>query len=103
MQVYNLTERPIDFHGRTIPPNGGSVSFPELDSFIPDRDQELERARVLSFGHVPEWWKNEQRLKANFAKPAVVVKRLVEDIAVEETVSFKTKSSATDYRSSGRK
>ena len=75
MLVYNLLNQPLDFKGRTIPPNGGSVDFPGL-AFIPDRDRELEKGRVLAFGSLPYWWLQQQAAK-NSSVPvteSVVVK-----------------------------
>lgn len=57
MMVFNLTNRILDFHGRHIDPNGGSVEIEELDSFIPDRDRKLEAAKMVSFGSLPSWFR----------------------------------------------
>jgi hypothetical protein len=64
MRVFNLTQTDLRFHKKTIPPNGGSDEFPELDKgFIPDRDRELQTAKVISFGGLPKWWLLEQQAK----------------------------------------
>lgn len=62
MLVYNLTSGPVVYKGRKLPPNGGSADIRDM-SFIPNRDLELEKARILSFGKLPQWWLDEQSLK----------------------------------------
>jgi hypothetical protein len=53
--VYNLTPTEVTYKGRRIPPNGGSLEYQDL-TFIPTRDLELEKSKVLAFGSVPHWW-----------------------------------------------
>jgi hypothetical protein len=62
MRVYNLTDKPLDYRGRTIPPSGGFVDFLDL-AFIPDRDLKLQSDRVLSFGRLPTWFETQQRIR----------------------------------------
>lgn len=57
MRVYNLSTQELSFRGRTIAPNGGSVSCPELDTFISDRDRALAKAGVISLGALPASWR----------------------------------------------
>lgn len=67
MKVFNLTDKPIEYRGRSIPANGGSLEYADL-SFIPNRDMRLVEKRVLSFGDLPNWWLS---LRAEMArKPA---------------------------------
>lgn len=56
MWVFNLTKTDLAFHKRVIQANGGGVDFPELDSFITNRDRELSAAGVISFESLPLWW-----------------------------------------------
>lgn len=77
MKVFNLTSHPLDFHGRVIGPNGGSLDYPELDSFLPSRDKKLEEQRILSFGFLPSWWVMEHAARPKVAHKRVTVK--VED------------------------
>lgn len=76
MLVYNLTEAELNYKGKKIPPNGGSVNMPDL-TFIPDRDRALESSKVLAFGKLPKWWTIEQALKAAAAAPAPKVAAVV--------------------------
>jgi hypothetical protein len=71
MKVFNLTEKMIDYRGKTLPP-GGSQEFPELDVFVPTRDRELERQHVLAFGELPSWWKLERDLSQPATSPPSV-------------------------------
>jgi hypothetical protein len=56
MKFYNLTDRAIEYRRKPIAPNGGFQTYPDL-VFIPDRDRELERRGVLSFGSLPKYWR----------------------------------------------
>lgn len=78
MKVYNLTNMPIDFKGKTIPPNGGFVEYPMLGGFIPDRDRELEKNKVLSFGELPVWWRLQQAHTHFEKKPPVRLPEVME-------------------------
>lgn len=69
MIVFNLTDNPLQFHGKTIPANGGSVDIKGL-KFIPDRDRKLEKDRVLAFGFLPRWFLVQQELKRLAAQVA---------------------------------
>lgn len=62
MRVFNLTEKPLDYRGRTIPPDGGYLDFPDMD-FIPDRDLRLQQERILSFGRLPHWFETQRRIR----------------------------------------
>lgn len=53
MKVFNLTEQYVDYRKKTLPPYG-SLDY-DMD-FIPNRDQELQKAGVLSFGSLPPGW-----------------------------------------------
>jgi len=58
MMVYNLTESPIVYKGKTILPKKGA-EFADLLA-VPARDQALEKAKLLAFGALPAWWVNAQ-------------------------------------------
>lgn len=78
MRVYNLSKQPVDFHGHTIPPNGGSAEYPGLEKFLPARDRKLEEQKILSFGILPTWWVQAQ------TGPAA--ERVVESATIETGV-----------------
>jgi hypothetical protein len=82
MRVFNLTALPVDFHGHTIAPNGGSAEYPELDKYITTRDRKLEADKILSFGFLPSWWSEQQVLaqkkEAIFEVPDVIEGKAVE-------------------------
>ena len=103
MLVYNLTNGEVTYKGKKVPPNGGSVNIPDL-SFIPNRDLELEKARILAFGSLPRWWAVEQALKTTVAAPVPVVelppmkapeKKIV--ITTEAPVEVEDKSSVSAF------
>lgn len=75
MRVYNLSKQPVDYRGHTIPPNGGSAEYPDLDKFLPARDKKLEQEKILSFGSLPSWWVQEQTgpTKGRIIEPEVIV------------------------------
>lgn len=56
MKVFNLTQTPLEFHGFTIPPNGGWREIPAMDVFVSDRDLEMARRGVISFTNTPPGW-----------------------------------------------
>ena len=57
MQVFNLTNQPVDYRGKLIAPYGSA----EFDiRFIPERDLKLESAGILSFGTLPRGWSKPQ-------------------------------------------
>lgn len=68
MRVFNLTDKPIEYRGRAIPANGGSLEYADL-SFIPNRDMRLVEKRVLSFGDLPNWWVSQRAEKQRVAAP----------------------------------
>lgn len=57
MKVYNLTQQQLEFHGFSIPPNGGWREVPALDVFVSDRDLEMARRGVISFTSLPPGWR----------------------------------------------
>jgi hypothetical protein len=63
VKVFNLTESPLDFRGRTIPADGGYLEYPELDVFIPNRDRELASAGVISFDYIPASWHAKKAIR----------------------------------------
>jgi hypothetical protein len=64
MNVYNLTNKQITYRGKDIPVSG-CLNYPELDTFIPTRDMELEKKKVLAFGELPLWWRINEETKAS--------------------------------------
>lgn len=69
MRVFNLTDQPLVYGGRTISPYGSEeVSI----DFIPNRDLALQKAGVLSFGSLPKGW-SKPRPKPDPAPPVVPV------------------------------
>ena len=61
MRVFNLTQNPVDFHGKLIPPDGGSLDFPDLDKFIPNADKRLEKDGMIALGYLPASWEMRNR------------------------------------------
>lgn len=70
MRVFNLTTEPHFFKGKVIPANGGYLDIQM--SFIPDRDRELETAKILAFGSLPAWWIAKHAEPAPAPKNALV-------------------------------
>jgi hypothetical protein len=77
MRVFNLTDQRVDYRGKLIPPYGSEEY--DLD-FIPDRDRQLEKAKMLAFGALPKWWRKPEP-KPDPLKAAV---NLVTDFVKEE-------------------
>lgn len=81
MIVYNLTESPLEFRGKVLPSSGGSLEFPELDVFISNRDKEMARSGVISFGQLPDAWRAKKMRKTALVqatKPATLANGLRE-------------------------
>lgn len=95
MLVYNLTPKTLLFMGRPIPPSGGSRDYPELDNggFIPTRDLQLEKDKVLAFGKLPYWWTLEQEVKA---MPVPEAPKVEEPPAVEAQATEEFKPSVKE-------
>lgn len=99
MLVYNLTTHPIVYRDRTLSPEG-SFDFKDM-KFIPERDQALVKAGVLSFGSRPKGWKPFKpappaAIPVPTAVPVVQKAKAVEtlsaeEVAVEEKVDFGVK------------
>lgn len=106
MLVFNLTHSPISFRKRVIPPNGGSLEFPELNEFIPDRDKALEKAKVLSFGSLPKWWVSKKKEEAAKAavKPALknALVSISDSVEVQDKPSYKQTESHKSYKRHNR-
>ena len=76
MLVFNLTQKDLIYRGRSIPPNGGSLNYPELDKGqVPARDRKLEKAHVLAFGILPFWWKLEVNVQSKTLSRKQVAER----------------------------
>jgi len=97
MKVFNLTNHPLDFHGRVIAPNGGSLDYPELDAFLPSRDKKLEELRYIAFGFLPTWWKKQQEKKPQVPHKRVTLK-LSDDVKVFDSVSTRTSRHGKKYQ-----
>ena len=96
MKVFNLTDKPIEYRGRSIPANGGSLEYADL-SFIPNRDMRLVEKRVLSFGDLPNWWLSmraeKQKISAPPPKPVQKASvSVVEKVTVRDEVKFEPKT-----------
>ena len=70
MKVFNLTANPLAYRGVTLAPNGGSHEFRDMD-FVPSRDMVLAQKRVIAFGQLPQWFKDEVAMRAFHARKAV--------------------------------
>jgi hypothetical protein len=57
VKVYNLTQKQLEFHGFSIPPNGGWREIPAMDVFVSDRDLEMAKRGVISFTNTPPAWR----------------------------------------------
>ena len=66
MRVYNVSSKVISYRGKDLFP-GASINFPELDEFLPDRDKELEKKKLLAFGSLPNWYLIDKETKAQKA------------------------------------
>jgi hypothetical protein len=84
MKVFNLTDKPIEYRGRSIPSSGGSLEYADL-SFIPNRDMRLVEKRVLSFGDLPSWWLSLRAEQSKKPAPKKIV-NIVEKIVVKDEV-----------------
>ncbi len=96
MLVFNLTNRPLVYRKRTIPPEG-SFDFKDLEH-VPARDKALEQAGVLSFGSRPKAKKPAKAVLPPVAAPVVLPPQPVvykleafEELKVEEKVEKKKK------------
>lgn len=89
MRVYNLTpDTEIDYRGHRIPPNGGFADLRDL-TFLPDRDKQLEKDRVLAFGALPPWFQP-------YVAPVVVQEpQVIAPVVFEPTVLDPVVLSAT--------
>lgn len=70
MVIFNLTDKPLNYRGVVLAPNGGSYDFKDM-SFIPNRDLELVSKKVLAVGHLPQWWLDERAVRAHHAQEAM--------------------------------
>lgn len=78
MRVFNLTDQRVDYRGKLIPPYGSEEY--DLD-FIPDRDRQLEKSKMLAFGAIPKWWR----------KPAPVIDPAPTAVATKVDTKVATK------------
>lgn len=102
MLVYNLTDTPLHYRKRVLQPNGGFHNFPELDSFIPDRDRALADSKVIGLGSIPTWWTKKRKMKeeerrvasanAEAVKKVEKIEVVVEDKSVEDPVFNSSKN-----------
>lgn len=107
MRVYNLTDQRIDYKGRLIAPYGSE----EYDiTFIPDRDRNLEKAKILAFGFLPKGWKKPQPPPEPVAKVPVAVQQVakpVEKVVEKSTIAVsdevKTEDKAEFFKKSHNK
>jgi hypothetical protein len=70
VKVYNLTQKQLEFHGFSIPPNGGWREVPAMDVFVSDRDLEMCKRGVISFTNTPPGWRPSGEVKVTIpSKP----------------------------------
>lgn len=62
MLVFNLSEKALDYRGIKLKANGGSYNYRDM-TFVPDRDLELAKSKILAFGALPQWWLDERNRK----------------------------------------
>lgn len=92
MKVFNLTERHIDYRGKTMGPYGSS-DHPDL-KHVPARDLAMAESGMLAFGSLPKGWKKPEPVVA----PAPVVEKKVLEakkpadvVKLEETTKVEVK------------
>lgn len=97
MKVYNLTNKHLDYRGKTMGPYGMS-DHPDL-KFVPNRDLAMAEAGMLAFGSLPKGWSRPApvpeptpaEVAAAAKKPVVMAKKPVDVIKVDETVKVEVK------------
>jgi hypothetical protein len=87
VRVFNLTKSRLDFRGRVIPADGGFLDYPELDTFIPDRDKALARSGIISFGTIPPAWQAAKAQRIVEAAKAIVAPAQRPSIKVSDEVA----------------
>lgn len=92
MLVYNLTDTPLHYRKRVLQPNGGFHNFPELDSFIPDRDRALADSKVIGLGSIPTWWTKKRKMKEEERRVASANAEAVKKVEKIEVVIVEDKS-----------
>ena len=120
MLVYNLTDTPLHYRKRVLLPNGGFHNFPELDSFIPDRDKALADKKIIGIGSIPSWWVRKKKMKeeerraaaakaetskgTEKAEPAIVEgKPVVEDPVFNSSKNNEHRSERSGFRDNKRR
>lgn len=106
MLVYNLTNKALSFRGRTIPPSGGYLDYPELNQFIPNKDKDLATKKVISFEALPKWFlvKKKQELESKKAQVKKELESKVKEIAIKpEIVLDEDKSIVFDHEAKSGK
>lgn len=91
MRVFNLTDKSIDYRGKTMGPYGHSDHPDLVDlSMVPTRDLAMQKAGMLAFGVLPTSWKKPEPVAppAPPAPPAKKVEvKLTEAVKVEATAA----------------
>jgi hypothetical protein len=90
MRVFNVTPATdVEYRGRMIPSNGGYVDVPD-PIFIPERDLQLERDRILAFHTLPSWFVQKQETagvaQQTETTPALVYSKVVAEPEALEAV-----------------
>lgn len=62
MRVFNLTGSTLVYRGKSLAPGVGA-DFPELNTFIPDRDKKMAEAKVISFNTLPRWYSDKKAVR----------------------------------------
>jgi hypothetical protein len=97
VKVFNLTNKHIDYRGKTMGPYGMS-DHPDL-KHVPTRDLAMAEAGTLAFGSLPKGWKKpEPTPEPTPAEKAAVGKKKVEPakkaidvVKLEETAKVEVK------------
>lgn len=102
MRVYNLTDKHIDYRGKTMTPYGSS-DHPDL-KHVPGRDLAMAEAGMLAFGSLPKGWSKPEPVvipepvveKKEEVKKAADVVKLDETVKVEMKIPSEAKPEAKE-------
>jgi hypothetical protein len=84
MRVFNVTpSTEVEYRGRMISPNGGFVDLPDVP-FLPDRDLQLERDKIIAFRRLPEWFLLKKQMEEDASRLAMMAPVMVPTPAVDE-------------------
>jgi len=93
VKVFNLTDKHVDYRGRTMPGYGMS-EHADL-KHVPDRDLALQDAGILAFGSLPKGWSKPEPVPEptpdELAMKEVPAKKASDVVKLEETVKVEVK------------